>query len=445
MSKLNQCLNDQYALLKQKLALKLQLKISEANGKIFKLPHIFRSTLSNHDNKYLIYKGGRGSGKTFASIAFAIEESYREYLTNCCILVCREIQKSVSESVHAVVKDLIAQANLSNDFKVTDTFIRNNQTGCTIIFTGLRSTGGATQFSQVNKLKGKHKIKLIIGDESQDFSEDSLNVLFPTVNRSGEIKLEIPVLKEKVDLSDTRFVFCMNPNFAVDPVVAKVEKFSNSLIEHVNIFDIEEEFQDKQLLEQAAAEKKEVYYNHVWLGEASHKISGYPFAQVKLTQTNNKFDCIAFIDPSFRGGDYTAITFLSVFKGQIVFWGMCFKRSWQGCFDDMANMIKEYQPRETWYESNALGLAPQQYFRERGIKIIDRDSIDNKENRIYKAAGFIAHRSFMVTNRCNTQYMKHVTEYHSDADFDDAPDSLASAAIVAGQVYNKTFKAKFGV
>lgn len=401
------------------------------------IPSIYRKIFGDKAAKYIVLKGGRGSGKTFAAVAYLIEQSFLPKYKDSTFLFLREIQKSIDESVYSVVSDLIKQAGLSDCFKVLKTEIVNTKNGVKFSFAGVRATGGKTAFSQANKLKGKHKVKFIFGDEAQDFTEESLNVLFPTVNRGGKIKLYHPLDEEPEDLTETRFIFAMNPNFDTDPIIAKVQNLDNSVIEHINIFDLPEEFQDPQLIEQAKQEEGQIYYNHVWLGEAHHKISGYPFANVDQLRTNEEMECMAFLDPSFSGGDFTALTFIGVKDGAPYFWGKVWRRGWNGVIGEIVDELNLYNAGRFWYESNSLGSVPADMFAEYGVEAIPHHSLGNKENRIYKVAAYTAHRVHMVINRCNSEYIENVLKYNEEAANDDAPDSYASACIVAGIVSNK--------
>ncbi|MDF4355575.1 phage terminase large subunit, partial [Vibrio parahaemolyticus] len=187
----------------------------------FSIPPIYRKIFGDEAAKYIVLKGGRGSGKTFAIICYMLEQSFEEKYSDSLFLVLREIQTSIEDSVHSVVSDLIKQAGLEQYFKITHSKIINKLTNVEFAFTGLRSTAGKTAFSQVNKIKGKHKVRMVFMDEAQDASQDSLDVLFPTVNRSGNVSftseyerlLRLAFGAEEVDLTEARFFFAMNPNF----------------------------------------------------------------------------------------------------------------------------------------------------------------------------------------------------------------------------------------
>lgn len=323
---------------------KMLLKTKEK----FSIPPIYRKIFGDEAAKYIVLKGGRGSGKTFAIICYMLEQSFEEKYRDSLFLVLREIQTSIEDSVHSVVSDLIKQAGLEQYFKITHSKIINKLTNVEFAFTGLRSTGGKTSFSQVNKIKGKHKVRMVFMDEAQDASQDSLDVLFPTVNRSGNVSftseyerlLRLAFGAEEVDLTEARFFFAMNPNFAEDPVITKVRSFGDrAVIKHINIFDLPKRYQDTQLLEQAERERGEVTWPHVWLGEPSPKISGYPFAEtpvVTAEEDEELLQCVAFLDPSYKGDDFTALSFVSQTRGYVFAWGYCFPHSWNSAIDQIA-------------------------------------------------------------------------------------------------------------
>lgn len=441
---------------KEKLRLR-ELKREKARRKLLRLrekfliPQIYRDLFGDEAAKYIILKGGRGSGKTFAIVCYLIEESFDLKYENSLFLFLREIQNSIDDSVYSVICDLINQAGLQKFFKIEKTRIRNRLTGVEFGFTGLRSTGGKTQFSQVNKIKGKHKVRYVFMDEAQDASEDSLNVLFPTVNRSGRVKfteeyqrtLDAITGGSELDVAESRFLFAMNPNFAVDPIISKVRTYGDaSRIVHINIFDLPVEFQDKQLLAQALAEYGEIYYDHVWLGKPSPKISGYPFADVEYveaaTSDIDKLPCIAFLDPSFKGGDYTALTFITQIDGAVYAWGYCYHQAWNNVKEEIAKKIHEFNCYEFYYESNGVGSVPIELFEPYGLMPIGRNTSGNKEDRIFRVGAYLSMLNLrFISNWSNAAWLEHCSKYNIDAKYDDAPDSLTNAAIRAGIVSDK--------
>jgi PBSX family phage terminase large subunit len=383
--------------------------------------------------KYLLFKGGRGSGKTFAAISKLIEESFHKEFRKSVFLVMRELIGNLDD-IEETILDVIDQAGLSHAFSIKARKITNIYTKCAFVFRGARSTSGKTQMSQINKLKGLHKVRRVLIDEAQDMSEETLAVLLPTVNRSGQIKVKGKELKEPPQV---QWIFCMNPNMKRDPAVAKVETQESHAILHVNIFDIESQFQDKQLLENAASEEGQYYYRHVWLGEEFYRMGGYPFATTKEIRTNEEFKTYAFLDPSFAGGDMTALSFICNAGGKIYFWGYCWREGWNTVKHDIVEKLREHNAISFFYESNAIADAPQEVFADLGIEALPQYSLGNKHNRIYRGAAQLEGKCAIVVNKGNEMFNKNVLEYNDEAANDDAADSLISNCMAHGVIDDK--------
>ena len=416
----------------------------------FSIPPLYRKLFGDAAAKYIVLKGGRGSGKTFAIICYMLEQSFDEKYRDSLFLILREIQNSIEDSVYSVVVDLVKQAGLEAYFKITNNKVINKLTNVEFAFTGLRATGGKTAFSQVNKIKGKHKVRMVFMDEAQDASEDSLNVLFPTVNRSGQVSftaeyerlLRLAFGEEEVDVTEARFFFAMNPNFAEDPIITKVRTFGeNARIEHINIFDLPVRYQDPQLLAQAKAEMGEVYYDHVWLGKPSPKISGYPFMETPVVQADDGDEppaCTAFLDVSYKGGDFTSLSFIAQVRGYVFAWGRCWHQAWNHVVEEIVDELNRFPWLEFFYEDNGVGTAPQDYFAVHGVDAIPRTTLGDKHDRIFRVGAYLnlMRLRFVCTWCCQT-WLSHTLKFNKDAEYDDAPDSLTNAAIRAGIVSDK--------
>ena len=391
--------------------------------------------------KYILLLSGRGSLKTTSVISHLIEESFDSKYKDSLFVFAREVQTSIKDSLHALIKSAIKSAHVQRFFKITNTRIINKTTGVEFPFVGLRATGGATSFSQVNKIKGKHNIKYIFVDEAQDLTDDTSNVLFPTVNRGGVfgvIKKQWHPTEIRKELS-AKFIFAMNPNFADDPITVKIEQLvaagANAVIIKRNIFDLPKKYQDPQLLEQAELERDQVYFGHVWLGEPSHKISGYPWSTLKQYKAKEHPKALfSFIDPSYKGGDFTAIFFFGLVDGLLCVWGFAFHESWQNAIDKIAGKIRLYPHDATFYEDNSLGTSPENMLAERGILAQAHTTLGNKHNRIFKVAYYCVDKIVMLPEHCNSDCITQVLRYNEKAKNDDSPDALSSVLIKAGLI-----------
>lgn len=424
---------------------------NELDFPLFDFYEDYENPLRDYELKYLRFTSGRGSIKSTTIVSFLIEESFNPRNKDSLFVFGREVQTSVKESVHAMVKAGINAAHVSRFFNITDTRIFNKRNGVEFTFTGLRSTGGKTAFSQVNKIKGKFNIKYIFVDEAQDLTDDTINVLFPTVNRGsvfGVLPKPWHPVEDETELAESRFLFAMNPNFADDPITVKIDGIiadaerrgikSPAMVIQRNLEDLPAKFQDPQLLQEMEQDRGEVYFDHVWRGAPSHKISGYPWANIVQAKYNGKPKCmLSFIDPSFKGGDYTAIMFFGMVDGRFAAWGHAFKESWQNAMPKIAALIQKYTPSNNWYEDNALGTSPQNMLAEYGIHSLGETTLGNKENRIYKVAYYCVDKVVLISNHSNNAFISQVLRYNEEADNDDAPDSLANGLIKAGLVTEK--------
>lgn len=137
----------------------------------------------------IVWKGGRGAAKSQALAAIGILESY---IDDGVILCCREIQKSVSDSIYAMLVSYIEDKKLDADFKVLNTSITNLKTGAEFIFAGLKSN--------ITSIKSINKLRVVLVDEAENVTQASWDVLLPTPR-----------------YNDVRIYVVFNPRFEDDP------------------------------------------------------------------------------------------------------------------------------------------------------------------------------------------------------------------------------------
>jgi phage terminase large subunit len=156
--------------------------------------------------RYKVLYGGRGSAKswTVARILLAIGA------TRCVrVLCCREIQKSIAESVHQLLRDQIEKLGLGHHYTVTDKAI-TGANGTQFFFAGLKHN--------IDSIKSKEGIDLVWVEEAQTVSKRSWEKLIPTIRKPGsEIWV---VFNPELDTDETwkRFII----QGADDPRVLKI-------------------------------------------------------------------------------------------------------------------------------------------------------------------------------------------------------------------------------
>lgn len=161
------------------------------------VPSKFKSLYLYEQNPnalYYVFHGGRAGGKSWEIARFLlIEGAKRKHR----ILCCREVMKSIKQSVHKLLSDQIASLNLGSFYEILDNEIRGKN-GTEFSFTGLLA-------HTVDSVKSFEGATITWIEEAQTISSRSLEILIPTV-----IRTERPLI-----------IFGMNPYLDSDPVYSE--------------------------------------------------------------------------------------------------------------------------------------------------------------------------------------------------------------------------------
>lgn len=159
-----------------------------------------------------------------------------------------------------------------------------------------------------------------------------------------------------------------------------------------------------------------------------------PFDGIKYADAFPQGDSIAFLDPSFKGVDYTALSVGRGYFDGVAIQGHAWKRAWYHCTEEIAARCKELRVKKLAIETNCLGEQPvtqmRAAFRVLGygdIEIVGRDTKGGdgpKHSRIMAAGNFA--QLIHLSRRSDKIYTDLVVRYEYGAEFDDPPDSLAS-------------------
>ncbi len=93
------------------------------------------------------------------------------------VLCCREIQKSIKDSVHQLLSDRIEYLELQNEFEIMNTEIINKKTGSRIFFDGLRDS--------TIDIKSKEGIDICWVEEAEALTKASFDKLYPTIRKDN--------------------------------------------------------------------------------------------------------------------------------------------------------------------------------------------------------------------------------------------------------------------
>ena len=207
--------------------------------KNFELPEKLLFYISEK-KRYKVSYGGRGSGKSWTAarclILFALKSRIR-------VLCTRQLQTSIKDSVHKLLCDSIYSLELDPYFDITRDTIRCHN-GSEFIFKGLQN--------QTNEIKSIEGIDYCWVEEAQSVSEESWEVLIPTIRKeNSEIWVTFNPDRED-DATYKRFV--LNP--PPDSIVQLVNYYDNAWFPDV-------------LRKEMEYDKEVDYgkYEHVWLGK----------------------------------------------------------------------------------------------------------------------------------------------------------------------------------
>lgn len=146
-------------------------------------------------HRYKIFKGGRGSAKSWGVARALIANS----LSAPRLILCgREIQKSIADSSYRLIKNQIGILGLGNRFEILKTEIRADN-GSEFIFRGMSSM---TEES-VKSLEG---VDIAWMEECRTLTDRSWELLIPTIRKPGSEIWGTYNPDDETDPVDVRFV-----------------------------------------------------------------------------------------------------------------------------------------------------------------------------------------------------------------------------------------------
>lgn len=199
--------------------------------------------------RYKVMHGGRGGGKSHSVGQVLLDLGARKPLR---ILCAREIQKSMRDSVHRLLKDYIVKLGLESFYEVLDNEIRGGN-GTLFLFSGLQS-------HTVDSIKSFEGVDIVWVEEAHGVSKKSWDVLTPTIRKEGsEIWLTLNPDME-TDETYQRFIASKSP----DTWVCEVNWWDNPWFPEV----LEQERQ------KAKRSMLKDDYEHIWEGKARRVAAG---------------------------------------------------------------------------------------------------------------------------------------------------------------------------
>ena len=200
------------------------------------IPEVFRPLFERPKRKNILY-GGRGSAKSHTVARYVLTRAYEKPIR---VLCTRELQKSIAESVHQLLSDCIEEMGLTDFFAVQrDRILGKN--GSEFIFAGVRQN--------TNEIKSMENITICWVEEAQAMTQQSLDVLIPTIRAPGSI-----------------LIFTFNPFKDSDPIyVMSQNPDDDTLVIKANHDD--NPFFPEELRREMENCKKTDYDKYLWVWE----------------------------------------------------------------------------------------------------------------------------------------------------------------------------------
>ena len=156
-------------------------------------------TFFNPAYDFFVDWGGRGAGKTKDKIRSVVLEAA---IRPVRVLVTRELQNSIEESVKAEIEACIVEEGLTHFFKITDKKIEAIN-GSRFIFKGLKNN--------INNLKSIADVDIVLIEEAENVSELSWTKLLPSIRPISGRAIVIVIFNPNNELDSTYQRWVLNP------------------------------------------------------------------------------------------------------------------------------------------------------------------------------------------------------------------------------------------
>lgn len=214
--------------------------------------------------RYYVAYGGRGSGKSWAFARALLLQAVYEPLR---ILCCREVMRTIADSVHQLLADQIKALGLGKLYADPpgETTIKGKN-GAEFLFAGLRAL-------DAHKIKSYEGVDIAWVEEAQTVSKRSWEILIPTI-RADESEIWA-TFNPELDTDDTYQRFVVSP--PANAWVKKVNWRDNPWFPAV----LEEERKSLETRDPEA-------YRNVWEGEPRTVVEGAIYAQEVIKMIEEK-------------------------------------------------------------------------------------------------------------------------------------------------------------
>lgn len=360
--------------------------------------------------RYKVFYGGRGGAKSHNFARALLVKGMGQKLR---ILCARELQKSVKDSVHRLLSDLISLYRLEDFYKVQKQEIIGIN-GTEFIFMGLKHN-----YTEVKSTEG---VDIAWIEEAEKVSHASWEVLIPTIRK------------------DNSEIWCsFNPKYPTDPTYIRMvdQQDENMLVRKVSYKD-NPYFPDVLEQERIKLQQKDpLAYAHIWEGEFDKRFSGHIFAQKmdaareagRITNVPHKPGSLVWTAWDLGKRNNTSIWFCQVigFQPRIIDHYSCYGQD----LDPIIERVKEkpydygmhFLPHDSKHERLGMDGSIKKQLQDAGLKC-DDIPLGSIEGRNKQANKFIDMCWFDKDNCIDgiNSLMHYKYEYNEDKKrFSDTP------------------------
>ena len=356
-------------------------------------------------------RGSRGYGKTdYVSILGIAYDIYLNGVASTNLIITK------SKTRNASLVQEIAKALIANGVQLE----KENST-CIRIQGMVGKDHSVEALTIKSSMRGRHPKRVLMDDPVTD--EDTSEAMRKLVKRRYD-----EVMKLCQDI-----IILGQPAHKLDLYAELLDKVRVMDVPYGTIPELDPDLDAQRLAGVDEASIQASYYLKI-VSEGQT-----PFEAVKyLDLFPMRESSVAFIDPSFEGGDYTALSIVTAHMQGVAVVGFMWKKSWNHSLDDIAPKLLQYNVKRLCFETNSLGDQPIDILRQvfgGGVGIIGKKSNTNKHSRIMSAGQF-AHM-IHISKESDKNYINQVVQYEYNAKNDDAPDSLASCLEWIGLIRGK--------
>lgn len=401
-----------------------------------KLKPLFRSA------RYKVFHGGRGSGKSWG-VARALLILARQKRLR--ILCTREVQKSIKDSVHALLSDQIQSLGFGADFQILETEIRCTRTGSVFLFAGLSQ-------HTVESIKSFEGCDIVWVEEAQTVSGKSWDVLTPTIRKPGS---EIWItLNPQLETDETYQRFIANP--PPDSVVVEMNYNDNPWFPAV--LETERLHAQKTM----KAEK----YRHIWEGKCMPAVDGaIYFDEVAKAEEEGRItrvapDKLLKVHAIFDLGWNDAMTIIMVQRSASELRIVDYIEDSHKKLSDYSDMLKAkpynwghvWLPHDGFSKDFKTGKSAEEMMRALGWTVARTPNMDIESGikaarEVFERVWFDAEKTKRLVE-CLKRYRRNIGQKTGEAgaplhdEFSHGADSFRYMALCADQLKNQATKPK---